>query len=58
MLSTRLKNAGIDFDVIQDIEYMKSIGIFQVPILEVNGDKMKAREAINWINGRNRKFEN
>lgn len=51
-----LTNAGVNFDVVQDIKYMRSIGILQVPILEVNGDKMKAQEAIDWINGRNTKI--
>jgi len=53
-----LTNAGVDFEVIQDIKYMRSLGILQVPILEVNGDKLKAQEAVDWINGRNKKFEN
>lgn len=56
MLKTMLANVGINFEVVQDIKYMRSIGILQVPILEVNGDKMKAREAIDWINGRNKKI--
>ena len=56
MLKSMLTNAGVDFEVIQDIKYMRSLGILQVPILEVNGDKLKAQEAVDWINGRNKKI--
>jgi len=52
MLKKLLEQKGIEFDVIQDIKYMRSIGILQVPILEVNGNKMKAQDAIDWVNGR------
>jgi len=56
MIKIALKNAGVEFDVNQDDEYMRSQGISSIPILEVNGNKMNAKEAMNWINGRNKKI--
>jgi hypothetical protein len=56
MIKAALKNAGIEFNINQDIEYMRSQGIFSLPLLDVNGDKMNAQEAMHWINGRNKKI--
>lgn len=56
MVKDALKKAKISFNVNQDENYMLSHGISNIPILEVNGKRMNAQEAIKWINGRNKEI--
>jgi len=56
MVKDALKKAKINFNVNQDENYMLSHSISNIPILEVNGKRMNAQEAIEWINGRNKEI--
>ena len=50
VLCTKLDQKGIKYEVCTDIELMQELGIFSVPILEVNGMRYEYSAAIKWVN--------
>jgi hypothetical protein len=38
MIKTKLNSKGIEYNECQDIERMKALNIFSLPVLEVNGE--------------------
>ena len=52
VLTQKLKNAGINFDEINDIDIMISKGFMSMPMLEVDDKVMNFIEANTWINER------
>lgn len=50
VLSMKLDNKKIPYEVCTDIEIMKSMGFIQAPMLEVDGKIMNFTEAIEWVN--------
>lgn len=50
VLSMKLDNKKIPYDVCTDIEIMKSMGFIQAPMLEVDGKIMNFTEAVEWVN--------
>ncbi len=49
VLAQKLAEAGINFTVLKD-EAAANAGINEVPVLEVNGNRMKFVDANKWIN--------
>jgi len=51
VLKTKLKAKGLEFNEVNNVEEMQSLGISQVPMLRVdNGDLMTFVQANSWIN--------
>ena len=51
ILKGKLDEKNITYDLINDIEEMKSKGFRSVPILEVNGEIMNYLDAVKWLKG-------
>jgi glutaredoxin len=52
VLEAKLKQKGIQYEEVNDMDIMTEKGFMSVPVLEVNGDTMNFTEANNWINER------
>lgn len=52
VLVQKLDNKGIEYDVVNDVDVMTEKGISTVPVLEVNGQLLQFKEAVDWVNGR------
>lgn len=52
VLVQKLNNKGIEYDVVNDVDVMTEKGIETVPVLEVDGQMMQFKKAIDWVNGR------
>lgn len=52
VLEKKLQNAGIKYDVCDDVDFMRSRGWSSAPMLEVNDKVMDFRAAVDWINQR------
>lgn len=50
VLEKKLIHKDIAFDEINDVEVMRSKGFLSAPMLEVDGNIMNFKEAIDWIN--------
>lgn len=51
VLKTKLKAKGLEFNEVNNVEEMQSLGISQVPMLRVDdGDLMTFVQANSWIN--------
>ena len=50
VLEKKLVQKDIAFDEINDVEVMRKKGFLSAPMLEVDGDIMSFKEAIDWIN--------
>jgi glutaredoxin len=49
VLETKLKQKGIEFEEINDVEIMKSKGFVSAPKLEIDGVVYDFKEAVEWI---------
>lgn len=49
VLRKKLDAAGVTYDVCNDIDKMVEMGFTTVPILEVDGNRMNFKEAVEWI---------
>ena len=52
VLETKLNKKGIEYRENTDIDYMSSLGIMSVPVLEVDGELLDFTTANNWINNK------
>lgn len=52
VLEVKLNKKGIEYQENTDIEYMSSLGIMSVPVLEVDGELLDFTTANNWINNK------
>ena len=52
VLTTKLNQAGIEYEIENNIEKMLVLGIENVPILSVDGELKEFKEAIDWIGAR------
>ena len=52
VLATKLTQKNIEYVENEDIDYMESIGIMSVPMLEVDGQLLDFVTANNWINNK------
>ena len=50
VLEKKLVQKDIAFDEINDVEVMRKKGFLSAPMLEVDGDIMSFKEAIDWMN--------
>ena len=53
VLTQKLNSKSIQFEEINDVETMQSIGIKTVPMLEVDGVLMDFGKAAQWVNNIN-----
>ena len=51
-LKKKLDEAGIEYETFTDIQKMLDMGFVDVPVLEVNGERMQFTEAVKWLRGR------
>lgn len=52
VLEKKLEKAGIEYQVCDNVDFMRSRGWKEAPILEVDGKIMDFRAAVSWINQR------
>lgn len=53
ILESKLKLKNIPFEVFDDENKMIEMGLTTVPVLEVGGNKMDFKDAVEWINKEN-----
>lgn len=49
VLKNKLIKAGIIYETFDDIDEMIKMGFTTVPMLEVDGNRMNFKEAVEWI---------
>lgn len=49
VLSKKLVDADIDFEINSNVEEMLALGLMEAPALKVGDKLMNFREALNWI---------
>jgi glutaredoxin len=49
VLKTKLDQSGIQYMTVNDVEEMKAKGFTEAPKLEVNGEIMDFKKAVEWI---------
>lgn len=54
VLEKKLKNSGLEYQIITDIESMKATGKLTSPLLEVDGRIMEFSEAVSFLNSINK----
>lgn len=52
VLKMKLDSKNINYDTISDVNIIISKGINTVPVLEVDGNIMEFKTAVDWINER------
>ena len=52
VLKKKLQQKELEYKEVNDINIMKEKGIMNVPVLEVNGECMNFKDAVNWINNK------
>lgn len=50
ILKSKLDSKSIEYELIQDVNSMIEKGFDEVPVLEVNGETMKFKDANAWLN--------
>ena len=53
VLESKLKQKGIQFDEINDVDIMVKKGFMAAPVLEVDGKAMPFTQAVSWVNNQN-----
>lgn len=53
VLEAKLKQKGVEYTEVTDIDIMTEKGFMSVPVLEVDGAAMDFNAANKWINERN-----
>lgn len=51
-LKKKLDDAGIQYDTFTDVQKMIDMGFTDVPVLEVDGQRMQFADAIKWVRGK------
>lgn len=51
MLKMKLDKSGVEYETVNDIEVMKAMGFKTAPKLEVDGNVMDFKEAVEWLKG-------
>lgn len=52
VLKQKLDSKNIEYTVVNDVDIMTEKGISTVPVLEVDGQLLQFKEAVDWVNGR------
>lgn len=50
ILEAKLKEKNINYTEVDDIEYMKTIGLKEVPWLKIDNDMLNFADAVKWVN--------
>ena len=50
ILKKKLEGKKIDYKEVSDIEVLKSLDIYEVPVVEIDGNYLEFNEANNWVN--------
>lgn len=50
-LEKKLKEKGVEYTKVTDTNKMIEMGLFEVPMLEVNGKRLDYQMALHWANG-------
>ena len=50
VLKKKLQQKRLEYKEVNDINIMEEKGIMSVPVLEVNGECMEFKDAVNWVN--------
>ena len=51
VLEVKLKQKGIEYEEINDVEQMTAKGFKEAPKLEVDGIAMDFKQAVDWLKG-------
>ena len=51
ILKMKLDKSGVQYETVNDVEVMKEKGFNEAPKLEVNGEIMGFKEAMEWLRG-------
>ena len=51
VLEKKLQAKGIDYKVVEDVDVMLSKDISSVPWLEIEGEMLDFKDAVEWVNG-------
>lgn len=54
VLEKKLDDAGVEYEVVSDTEVMLSKSFINVPMLSINDNNLKFKEAVDWINSFNK----
>ena len=49
VLESKMKDKGLAYTIIDDMDEMVAKGFQAAPVLEVNGEAMEFSEAIKWV---------
>ena len=49
VLKQKLDEAGVEYNIIGDIDLMLSKGLTAAPVLEVDGEMMSFKQACDWL---------
>ena len=52
MLKAKLDNKNIKYDVVSNVDIIMSKGISTVPVLEIDGQLLEFKKAVDWVNER------
>lgn len=50
VLEQKLADKNVQYQRVEDIDEMLSLGIMEVPVLSVDGERMSFTEAVRWVN--------
>lgn len=50
VLEAKLNAKKIEYKTITDMDIMESKGFMSVPMLEINGEVMSFKKAVDWVN--------
>lgn len=50
VLKDKLDTKAISYSVNNSVDEMTELGISEVPVLSINGQLLKFKEAVNWVN--------
>lgn len=51
VLKKKLDEAQVDYTMCDDSDVMIEKGFLSAPILEVDGEEMQFKDAVDWVNG-------
>ena len=54
VLKKKLSDDGVDYTVEGDVELMKSKGFTEAPMLEVDGNVLNFKQAVDWLKRKDR----
>ena len=50
ILTVKLDEKNIKYHTIDDVEIMKEKGLTTVPVIQVNGELLEFKAAVDWVN--------